>query len=119
MEVPAELAAKCGANFAREDVSVCIRGGMAGMSVSKLFQSLYSETVDPKFETPSTKVVVKTDDNHPATQCRLDTYFQGALCEKSFNENVDAKSEVTGTCHGSTGHKIGLRPLCWFKPSVQ
>ncbi len=115
MEIPAELKTKCNSS---DDVSLCIRGGMAGMSVAKLFQALYGETNGPKFETPSTKVVIKTDDNHPATQCRLDTYFQGALCEKSFNENVDAKSEVTGTCHGSTGQKIGLRPLCWFKPSI-
>ena len=116
MEVPAELSAKCSST---DDAALCIRGGMAGMSVARLFQSLYGETKSPLFETPSTKVVTKTDDAHPATQCRLDTYFQGALCEKSFNENVDGKSEVTGTCHGSTGHKIGLRPLCWFKPSVQ
>lgn len=119
MEVPSELTKKCTSSFSGEDASICIRGGMAGMSVSKLFQSLYGETVSPMFETPSTKVVTKTDDNHPATQCRLDTYFQGALCEKSFNENVSASSEVTGTCHGSTGHSLGLRPLCWFKPSIQ
>lgn len=118
MEVPAELTNKCAQEFRGEDAAVCIRGGMAGMSVAKLFQSLSSQTVEPKFETPSIKVVTKTDDNHPATQCRLDTYFQGALCEKSFNENVEAKSEVTGTCHGTTGQKIGLRPLCWFKPAV-
>ncbi len=119
MEVPTELLKKCAdTQPSNADLGLCIRGGMAGMSVAKLFQALYGETNGPKFETPSTKVVIKTDDNHPATQCRLDTYFQGALCEKSFNENVDAKSEVTGTCHGSTGQKIGLRPLCWFKPSV-
>lgn len=119
MEIPAKLAEKCASSFTGEDAALCMRGGMAGMSVSRLFQSLYSETTPPLFETPSTKVVTKTDDNHPATQCRLDTYFSGALCEKSFNENVDGKSEVTGTCHGSTGQTVGLRPLCWFKPGVQ
>jgi hypothetical protein len=118
MEIPTELSTSCSKNFSGDDVSVCIRGGMAGMSVSRLFQALSSEVTPPLFETPSKVVVTKTDDNHPATQCRLDTYFQGALCEKSFNENVDAKSEVTGTCHGSTGYTIGLRPLCWFKPSL-
>lgn len=119
MEIPAELRNKCSSQFTGEDAAICIRGGMAGMSVAKLFQALMSETTPPLFETPSTKVVTKTDDAHPATQCRLDTYFQGALCEKSFNENVSATSEVTGTCHASTGQSTGLRPLCWFKPSVQ
>jgi hypothetical protein len=89
------------------------------MSVSRLFQALRNATVDPKFDTPDPKVVTKTDDNHPAYQCRLDTYFQGALCEKAFTEDVSASSEVTGTCHGSTGQTTGLRPLCWFKPSVK
>lgn len=119
MEIPAELSKKCEAQFSGDEALICIRGGMAGMSVAKLFQALYKETTPPAFETPSTKVVTKTDDRHPATQCRLDTYFQGALCEKSFTEDVSATSEVTGTCHGSTGHETGLRPLCWFKPGVE
>ena len=120
MDVPAALTKACGEQHLwNQDFFMCVRGGMAGMSVSKLFQALRNATVEPKFETPDTKVVTKTDDNHPAYQCRLDTYFQGALCEKSFHEDVTASSEVTGTCHGSTGHTRGLRPLCWFKPGVQ
>jgi hypothetical protein len=91
---------------------------MAGLSVAKLFQALRNSTVEPKFDTPDSKVVTKTDDNHPATQCRLDTYFQGSLCGISFHEDVSSSSEVNGTCHGTTGHSKGLRPLCWFKPSV-
>lgn len=120
MDVPMALVKACSAQHLwSNDFAICIRGGMAGMSVSKLFQALRNATVDPKFDTPDPKVVTKTDDNHPAYQCRLDTYFQGALCEKSFNEDVSNSSEVTGTCHASLGDKVGLRPLCWFKPSVQ
>ena len=119
-DVPATLTKACGEQHLwNQDYYTCVRGGMAGMSVSKLFQALRSASVEPKFETPDTRVVTKTDDNHPAYQCRLDTYFQGALCEASWHEDVTSTSEVTGTCHGSTGHEIGLRPLCWFKPSVQ
>lgn len=120
MDVPAELAAKCGRSFVwNSEVAMCIRGGMAGLSVAKLFQSLSSETKAPEFTTPDQKVVTRMLDSHPATQCRLDTYFQGSLCDVSFNENVENKSEVTGTCHGTLGHTKGLRPLCWFKPAVQ
>ena len=84
-----------------------------------MHQVISSQNVSSNLETPDTSVVKKTNDAHPATQCRLDTYLQGSLCEVSFNDNVDSKSEVTGTCHGSLGHDIGTRPLCWFKPSVQ
>ncbi len=119
MNVPEALQKACSAQHIwNQDYFTCIRGGMAGMSVAKLFQALRNSTVEPKFETPDTRVVTKTDDNHPATQCRLDTYFQGSLCAVSFHEDVTASSEVTGTCHGTTGHSTGLRPLCWFKPSV-
>ncbi len=120
MNVPEALTKACSEQHLwNQDFFTCVRGGMAGMSVSKLFQALRNATVEPKFDTPDTKVVTKTDDNHPAYQCRLDTYFQGALCEKSFHEDVVSTSEVTGTCHGSTGHTKGMRPLCWFKPSVK
>jgi hypothetical protein len=99
----------------KDDNAICVRSGMAGASVAALFAALRSQP-EAKFETPDAKVVTKTDDAHPAHQCRLDTFFQGALCEKSMNEEVSQKEEVKGTCHGKTGHKIGLRPLCWFKP---
>jgi hypothetical protein len=120
MEIPEALKKACGEQHLwNQDFYTCVRGGMAGMSVSKLFQALRNATVDPKFDTPDPKVVSKTDDNHPAYQCRLDTYFQGALCEADWREDVTASSEVTATCHGSLGHTRGTRPLCWFKPSVR
>jgi hypothetical protein len=84
-----------------------------------LFASLRSQANAAKFETPDASTVSSTNDNHPATQCRLDTYFQGSLCEVNFNDDVARTSEVTGTCHGSLGHKMGLRPTCWFKAKVQ
>jgi hypothetical protein len=119
MDVPAFLANACSAQHVwNQDYFMCVRGGMAGLSVAKLFQALRGSNVEPKFDTPDSRVVTKTDDNHPATQCRLDTYLQGSLCDVSFHEDVVSSSEVTGTCHGSTGHTKGLRPLCWFKPSI-
>lgn len=120
MSVPALLTSSCEKNWANaEDRALCVRGGMAGESVAKLFAALSWSSKLPKFDTPDTREVARTSDSHPATQCRLDTYFQGALCERSFNEEIGQEDEVTGSCHGSTGHSVGLRPRCWFKPSVQ
>jgi hypothetical protein len=119
MEIPEKLASSCREAWGDSaDYAICVRGGMAGDSVAKLFAALRGQQPS-KFETPDSKVVSVTDDNHPATQCRLDTYFQGALCEISMNEDVNQTSEVKGTCHKSTGQSVGLRPLCWFKPSIQ
>jgi hypothetical protein len=118
MDVPEALTNACASAWSsEEDRALCVRGGMAGDSVAKLFAALRSAT-PAQFSTPDPRVVTRTNDNHPAHQCRLDTYFQGALCEVSMNEDVNQTAEVAGTCHGSLGHSNGLRPLCWFKPSV-
>jgi hypothetical protein len=115
LEVPATLAKACKANHSNEDVSICIRSGMAGASVAALFSSI-GQTKSADFSTPDRTVVSSNVDSHPDTQCRLDTFFQGAVCEVSFNEDVSQKDEIQGTCHQVLGHKIGLRPRCWHKP---
>ena len=119
MNIPEALTAACNKAWPTPaDRDICIRGGMAGDSVAKLFAALSWSMKAPKFDTPDPKQVTSTNDAHPATQCRLDTYFQGALCEKSFNEEIGQEDEVSGACHGSTGHTVGLRPRCWFKPTL-
>lgn len=120
MEIPAALTAGCQKAWPNKvDSDICVRGGMAGQSVANLFRALSNDAAAPDFTTPDTKVVSRTDDNHPATQCRLDTYFQGAICEVLDSVDFDDKDEKAGACHPSTGSKIGNRPLCWFKPAAQ
>ncbi len=111
-------AKKCAANFETEDdVALCIRGAMAGMSLANLFRALRKLEKPLRFETPDSGQVSKTNDNHPAPQCRLDTYFQGALCSIDAYIDVDQKDPLIGTCNRVDGHKDGLRPLCWYKPT--
>jgi hypothetical protein len=120
MDVPAPLISACKSatrNHA-QDTALCIRTSMAGQSVANLFSAL-SKLPQAKFDSPDSNVVAATNDNHPRAQCRLDTYFQGSLCDISMNEDVSQKDEVKGTCHPSLGHKIGNRPHCWFKPATK
>jgi len=84
--------------------------------LAKLFEDLSQDTVAPDFTTPDPSVVSKMDDAHPATQCRLDTYFEGALCDKDVNGELSNKDYKTGTCTQAAGYTFGYRPLCWFKP---
>lgn len=97
-----------------EDAAICIRTSMAGKSVADLFSVLGKLPVT-KFDTPDGKFVTKTDDNHPKAQCRLDTYFQGSLCDVGMNDEVSQTDEVPGTCHATLSQSVGLRPACWFK----
>lgn len=118
MEVPATVKEQCGqSHLWNSSYALCVRGAMAGDSVARLFAALRKQEPS-KFETPDPKVAKYTQESHPATQCRLDTYFQGALCGADEREEFSRDTEVTGSCHLTLGHKIGMRPLCWHKPSV-
>ncbi len=120
MTVDAEAAKKCdliyGAN-ANEN-AMCKRISMAGKSLAMLLGELGGNS-NVAFTTPDASKVTRTNDNHPAAQCRLDTYFQGILCDKSYQLDVDDKNPITGNCIKKDGYQHGVRPLCWYKPSTQ
>jgi hypothetical protein len=99
------------------EVALCQRIAMAGKSLGSLLGELGGKTT-VKFNTPDKSVVAKTNDNHPAAQCRLDTYFQGILCDKSYNQDVDTKDPIIGTCIARDGYNAGVRPRCWYKPGA-
>ncbi|NJM10498.1 MAG: hypothetical protein HC883_06545 [Bdellovibrionaceae bacterium] len=96
--------------------NLCMREGTAGMIGGLMFQTLRNEPTAPKFDTPDSSVVNRTYDDHPATQCRLDTYFQGALCVHDRNVDLSDSNPNQGTCSEANGQREGLRPRCWFKP---
>lgn len=94
---------------------LCIRIALAGQDLGIFFQQVMEESKVPSFTTPDRSSVAQTFEKHPASQCRMDTFFQGAVCEKSMNESVSQTDEVKGTCHRTLGDRVGLRPSCWFK----
>ena len=117
MSVPSPLNSTCKKIYRdSKEAALCIRSGMAAVSVTNLFAEL-SGGAEAKFETPDSRAVTRTDDSHPAYQCRLDTFFQGAICDKDPREDVSQTDEFKATCHGFNGDAVGLRPRCWFKPS--
>lgn len=99
-----------------QDRLLCLRNSIAGQSVAELFQDLRKQPTRPQYSTPDTKVVKKTDDNHPDTQCRLDTYFQGALCPTPLEEPMSETDVRQGACYEGRD-VVGNRPRCWYAPS--
>lgn len=117
MDVPDIVVKKCAEIFSDKlDQLICQRGSMAGMSTAKLFQALRNSDVEPDFAKPDPAVATRTDHSHPATQCRLDTYYQGALCSLDEMIDTDQGDESVGVCYRKAGDTDGIRPLCWFKP---
>jgi hypothetical protein len=97
------------------EAAICYRGAMAGKSLARLLGSLRGNA-DVSFSTPDPSVVSKTDHNHPQAQCRMDTYFQGALCDKDKDLKPSATDAAVGYCMRSESYQVGVRPLCWYKP---
>lgn len=107
--------------------NLCYRSSMAGLSLATLLAQLGSQGV-PSFDTPDTNPVRTTDTAHPKGQCRLDTYFQGALCTQPFDMSlIPGKNHPEGqgsvlaenaasltSCTKSRGYTMGVRPTCWF-----
>lgn len=125
-----EIRSQCAKVWEDQDSqNLCARILQAGESVALTMMALKKETVTPSFSTPDTNVVDKTKSTHPATQCRLDTSLQGALCTAIFNENFIPGKKARGgpfsdaaemesanfTCTKTSNYNIGLRPACWFK----
>ncbi|MFN8790940.1 MAG: M48 family metalloprotease [Bdellovibrionales bacterium] len=78
--------------------------------VNRLFQRR-SFMADPS-------VVNVTSDRHPPAQCRLDTFFRGALCPIPEIEDVHNQNPYIGTCSAVNGApELYHRPRCWFKPA--
>jgi hypothetical protein len=99
------------------EAATCFRGAMAGQSLAELFRALRSSTQDLRFDTPDKKEVTKTNHAHPDSQCRMDTYFAGSLCDKDFDILTDAKDVAVGYCTEKEKYKLGVRPHCWYVPA--
>lgn len=115
-QYPKQLLDSCKAAWpSAQDYYICVRSGMAGMSVAKVFQSIRVAAVAPSFATPDRNTVAASSDDHPAYQCRLDTFFQGAICQVDEALEVSNTNERQGVCHPANGHRTGNRPGCWYR----
>lgn len=117
LSIPDYIKEKCSEPFEEEwEKALCMRTTMAGIAIANISADIRN-TEKPDVETPDENVVEKTYEAHPVPQCRLDTYFQGSICEVSSYRSLSDRDETAGTCHAKAGHSEGTRPLCWYKPS--
>ncbi|NOT78581.1 MAG: hypothetical protein HOP07_06210 [Bacteriovoracaceae bacterium] len=118
MTIDADVVTQCSSVYKSEsEIALCKRVSMAGKSLAMLLGDLGGNS-NVKFNTPDVSKVAKTNDNHPQAQCRLDTYFQGSLCDKAISDDVDNRDAIKGTCVKKDGYTVGVRPLCWYKPGA-
>ncbi len=89
-----------------------MRSVLAGINLIEEFAKEKDIIVDTNTLEPL--IVITTNVGYPSYQCRLDTYFAGALCgvdidaKQSFNMRQDYKS----ACLRSNNQITGARGLC-------
>lgn len=105
----------CTPNFADESqYYLCLRSVFITEKVGLLLHR-FSRTSrgyrskPPKLQTPDQKIVTRTQIKHPEKQCRLDTYFQGSICNESYIGN-------NTNCPDIWDIFSGARPRCWYAP---
>ena len=119
--LPQNMKDKCDRNRPANERDLCYRTLEAGKSLADLLAALGNSTVN--FDTPDTSTVTRTNNDHPAAQCRLDTYVAGAMCGSAkwdyalipgkalVHKSMAAQNEAfSHSC--ATGE--GARPACWF-----
>ena len=127
---PANVRSHCDSVWSSVDKqNLCYRSLVATQHISNTMAVLRKEEKMPSFDTPDTNKSNETNHKHPATQCRMDTSFQGALCSAPFDlslipgkkvaDGVDSiaaeREAMMNSCSSLTGFQVGLRPTCWFK----
>lgn len=116
LSVPELAKTSCQKEFnTSKDQALCMRVVMAGLDMSKLVADYRREAI-PMVETPDPKIVQTTSFQHANAQCRLDTYFQAALCSLDPKENVSDEDPIVGVCSRVMQGEVGSRPLCWYAP---
>lgn len=113
--VPQEVKKSCESVYQNQaERLLCQRVSVAGFEVAQFLAELSKDKKAVSFSTPDKKKVWKIDNDHPKAQCRLDTYFQGALCDKDPSSELGQKDATIGACTKKNGDKVGLRPRCWM-----
>ena len=92
-----------------EQVDICKRSYVGGLSLAKLLARLAGDKT-PAYETYSRKYVKQTKHEHPDAQCRLDTYYWGLICTKSWDD-----SKIPRTKSDFLNNSCATRPACWYK----
>lgn len=117
LDLPDEVKKQCRFQFpSADDYYVCLRSSKAAEIHGKVIEDIDSKgSLDSvSLMSPSNLVVQSSNLKHPDAQCRIDTKYQGALCNVSTKISLDDYDETVGTCTFNNFNILGNRPACWF-----
>jgi hypothetical protein len=94
----------------------CVRTAQTSKRLINFLASLRKKATIVSFTSPSKARVWRTNVDYPSYQCRLDTLFNGAICNIPTDDFIDQRDELVSGCMEQNRHMRGRRPACWYKP---
>lgn len=104
-----------------QDREICYRTGQASLETAEFLYS-NSEQDWPSLESKPLPKIGYTNQGHPQSQCRLETFLAGSLCiyDESDEARVNRihKSDLvtSSLCLNERKEMVEKRPGCWFHP---
>lgn len=131
LNVPPPISRACDRSHSTRSASlVCQRSILASMSLqnsirmSAPIRAWFNRLTCRKAKLPEFRKSPKrklkrlyTRHLHANEQCRLDTLIAGALCSKELGAHETDYLTNERVCSRSEGYTVGVRPLCWFRPT--
>lgn len=116
LDLPEEVKKQCRFQYKNDnDYFICLRSAKAAEDHGRVVADLTDEgNTVISLLTPSSETRSVTNLKHPSPQCRVDTKYQGALCNVATSIPLDATNELQGACHFNNFNILGNRPACWF-----
>lgn len=116
LNLPEEVKKNCRFQYPKDsDYYICLRSAQAAEDHGRVISDLTLLTnTEVSLMTPSVEVRATTNLQHPSPQCRVDTKYQGALCNVPTSASLDGEDEMKGACHLNNFNILGNRPACWF-----
>ena len=121
LELHPDVRKKCQEVYSdADDFQICLRTAKAGEDMARAFEYRSSKVDRPESmffqELPA---VTETLTGYPSRLCRAETAYQGSICNKGPEFPISYSNETEGYCHEKNGDTFGMRPKCWFKPTVE
>lgn len=115
-DVPEKVMRDCSSVYKKySELKICVKSMMATISFSNFLNELPDNKTPTSIELFDDREVKGTNtNNYPRPQCRVDTIYQGALCNIEANVATSETDAKIGHCNDL--EKPGIRPRCWYKP---
>ncbi|MCK6597189.1 MAG: hypothetical protein L6Q37_02395 [Bdellovibrionaceae bacterium] len=115
--IPLQVRVSCQNSFPNsiKDAAICMRSSMAGLTLARVLASFKGDWRAVDFAKRDKTKVIKTYESHPQAQCRLDTYYSGALCNISEKVPFSLQDPRTGACTLQKLQFDSARPSCWYR----